>query len=76
MNIIVVITDSLRVDHVGCYGSHVKTPNIDRLAEQGMRFDRAYMPSGVCSATRLDGGQEPVGERLQAGLRDLRPRPL
>ena len=32
MNIIVIVTDSLRVDHLGCYGSDVQTPNIDKLA--------------------------------------------
>lgn len=38
---------------MGCYGDDtVPTPNIDRLAERGVRFDRAYMPAGVCSATR------------------------
>jgi len=38
---------------MGCYGDHtVTTPNIDRLAARGVRFDRAYMPAGVCSATR------------------------
>lgn len=42
MNVVVIITDSLRVDHVGCYGSHVKTPNIDRLAEEGVKFRYAY----------------------------------
>jgi arylsulfatase A-like enzyme len=42
MNIIVIVTDSLRVDHVGCYGSHVKTPNIDRLASEGIRLSNAY----------------------------------
>jgi len=37
----------------GCYGDDtVPTPNIDALAQQGVRFDRAYMPAGVCSATR------------------------
>ena len=33
VNVIVIVTDSLRVDHLGCYGSPVKTPNLDRLAE-------------------------------------------
>lgn len=42
MNAIVIVTDSLRVDHVGCYGSDVKTPNIDRLAKEGVRFTHAY----------------------------------
>ena len=37
----------------GCYGDDtVPTPNIDALAERGLRFNRAYMPAGVCSATR------------------------
>ncbi|MEM6507039.1 MAG: sulfatase-like hydrolase/transferase, partial [Planctomycetota bacterium] len=37
----------------GCYGDDtVPTPNIDALAERGVRVDRCYMPAGVCSATR------------------------
>jgi len=37
----------------GCYGDDtVPTPHIDALAQRGVRFDRAYMPAGVCSATR------------------------
>ncbi len=37
----------------GCYGDDtVPTPNIDQLAKRGVKFDRAYMPAGVCSATR------------------------
>lgn len=37
----------------GCYGDDtVPTPHIDALARRGVRFDRAYMPAGVCSATR------------------------
>jgi len=37
----------------GCYGDDtVPTPNLDALAERGVRFTRAYMPAGVCSATR------------------------
>ena len=38
---------------MSCYGDDViETPNIDALAERGVRFDRAYMPAGVCSPTR------------------------
>ncbi len=38
---------------MGCYGDDtVPTPNIDALARRGVRFDRAYMTAGVCSATR------------------------
>jgi len=40
-------------DWMSCYGDTViKTPNIDQLASEGIRFDRAYMTSGVCSPTR------------------------
>jgi len=42
MNIIVIVADSLRVDHLGCYGSAVKTPNIDNLAKESAVFDQAY----------------------------------
>jgi len=42
MNIIVIVADSLRTDYIGCYGSHVETPNIDGLAEEGVRFTQAY----------------------------------
>ena len=38
---------------MSCYGDEtVETPHIDGLAAQGVRFDRAYMPAGVCSPTR------------------------
>ncbi|MGQ9629430.1 MAG: sulfatase family protein [bacterium] len=50
MNVIVIVTDSLRWDYVGCYGgkpkanfkSDVRTPNIDRLASEGTLFEYAY----------------------------------
>ncbi len=52
MNVIVIITDSLRIDHVGCYGSYVKTPNIDRLASEGVKFTRAYSENLPTMPTR------------------------
>jgi len=42
MNIVVIVLDSLRADHLGCYGSNVKTPNIDALAEESALFENAY----------------------------------
>jgi N-sulfoglucosamine sulfohydrolase len=51
-NIVWIFIEDMN-DWMGCYGDQtVPTPNIDRLAERGMRFERAYMPAGVCSATR------------------------
>jgi len=43
MNLIVVMLDSLRGDHLGCYGNKwIKTPNIDKLTEESVLFDNAY----------------------------------
>jgi arylsulfatase A-like enzyme len=43
VNLIVIMEDSFRYDHLGCSGnSWIKTPNIDRLASQGVIFDHAY----------------------------------
>lgn len=40
-------------DWLGCYGDHIaETPNIDSLAQHGVRFQHAYMPAPVCSSTR------------------------
>src|ERR687893_1981975 len=46
MNVIVVILDSLRTDHVGAYGNDgIETPTLDALAAGGLRFIRAYPES-------------------------------
>lgn len=51
-NIVWIFTEDMNA-WMGCYGDKtVPTPNIDALAARGVRFDRAYMPAGVCSATR------------------------
>jgi len=42
MNVIVLVADSLRVDHLGCYGSTVQTPNLDRLASESALLTQAY----------------------------------
>jgi len=43
MNVIIVMLDSLRPDHLGCYGNPwIKTPNIDAFAKESIVFDRAY----------------------------------
>lgn len=52
-NILFVLMDDLGWSDVGCYGSKwIKTPNIDRLASQGMRFTDAYTPAANCTPTR------------------------
>ena len=47
-NVILITIDTLRPDHLGCYGyKQIRTPNIDALARDGMRFERAYTPVPV-----------------------------
>ena len=42
-HVVLITVDTLRADHLSCYGYHLKTsPTMDRLAEEGVRFDRAY----------------------------------
>ncbi len=46
MNVVLIIVDSLRKDHVGAYGNDwIQTPNLDALARESLRFDRAYPES-------------------------------
>ena len=53
MNILFIMCDQLRWDYLSCYGHpHLDTPNIDRLAERGVRFDRAYVQSPICGPSR------------------------
>ena len=52
-NILLIVTDQQRRDTIGAYGSEIcRTPHIDRLAGEGMRFDRAFTPTGLCSPVR------------------------
>ena len=52
-NIILVMADDLGYRELGCFGQEkIQTPNIDRLAEEGMKFTRFYSGSPVCAPTR------------------------
>jgi arylsulfatase A-like enzyme len=53
-NVLWIMADQLRWDYLSCYGHPtLKTPNIDRLAERGVRFDRAYVQSPICGPSRM-----------------------
>lgn len=53
-NILVILTDQHNKHVLGCYGDPlVRTPHLDRLAAEGMRFDSAYCPAPVCVPSRM-----------------------
>ena len=52
-NVLFILCDDLRPAALGCYGSpHVKTPQIDRLAAEGVRFANAFCTTSLCSPSR------------------------
>ena len=70
-NIVFIMADDLGYGDVGCYGQQrIRTPHIDRLAEEGIRFTQAYAGSSVCAPTRgilmtgLHGGHAPVRDNI------------
>src|SRR5690606_41849510 len=67
-NVLFIMCDQLRADHLSCYapGGALKTPNLDRLAAMGMRFDRAYVNSAVCGPARASyyTGRYPLSHRV------------
>src|SRR5688572_29562630 len=66
-NILLILADDLGTTPVGVYGNpYYKTPNIDRIAREGMRFTDAYSACPVCSPTRsaLMTGKYPARTRV------------
>src|ERR1700736_1981873 len=52
-NIVFILADDLGYSDLGCYGQQqIQTPNIDRLASEGVRFTQAYAGSTVCAPSR------------------------
>ncbi|HVX54639.1 arylsulfatase [Nocardioides sp.] len=51
-NIVVVLADDMGWGDLGCYGSSIPTPNIDRLAAEGVRATNAHSASAVCTPSR------------------------
>src|SRR5262245_5944050 len=52
-NIIFILADDLGYGELGCYGQKkIRTPNIDRLAAEGIRFTQCYAGTTVCAPSR------------------------
>src|SRR5262245_39542170 len=70
-NIVFIMADDLGYADVSCYGQRdYTTPNIDRLALEGLRFTQAYANSPVCSATRTALITGRYQYRLPVGLEE------
>ena len=67
-NILVIVTDQQRQDHLGCYGNvAIRTPCLDKLALEGVRFDRHYVNNPLCMPGRatLFTGMTPRGHTVR-----------
>src|SRR5216683_427168 len=52
-NIVIILTDDQGYADVGCFGGQgIRTPNLDRMAREGMRFTDFYVAQAVCTASR------------------------
>jgi arylsulfatase A len=71
-NVVFILADDLGYGDLGCYNrdSKIPTPNLDKLASEGLRFSDAHSPSAVCSPTRyaLLTGQYAWRTRLERGV--------
>jgi arylsulfatase A-like enzyme len=53
-NIVIILADDLGYGDLGCYGAtKIHTPNVDRLAAEGVRFTQGYAPSSTCTPSRF-----------------------
>src|ERR1700721_13547 len=73
-NIVFILADDLGFGDLGCYGqTKIRTPNLDRMAAEGMRFTNFYAGSSVCAPSRctlITGkhmGRATVRDNLQRG---------
>lgn len=70
-NIIFILSDDLNWGDLGCFGQEkIKTPNIDRIAHEGMKFINAYAGNSVCAPSRsaLMEGKHPGHARVRGNM--------
>ena len=68
-NVVIVMADDMGYSDIGCYGSEIKTPNLDRLASNGLRYTQFYntsrcCPTRACLLTGLYPHQAGVGAMM------------
>jgi arylsulfatase A-like enzyme len=78
-NIVVILADDMGFSDLGCYGGEIATPNIDRLASEGVKFSQFYnngrcCPSRASIMTGLYPHQVGVGEMIDNYAKDARDR--
>lgn len=78
-NILCFITDQHRADHLGCCGnSQVRTPNINRIASEGVTFTESYVANPVCMPNRASmfTGRYPKAHRVRENGNTLPPEEI
>ena len=76
LNVVIILTDDQGWGDVGCFGARdIRTPNLDRMAAEGMRFTDFYVAQAVCTASRaaLMTGCYPNRVGLQGALNHQSP---
>ena len=69
-NVVIILVDDMGWGDPSCFGGKIPTPNIDRLAKEGMQFRQFYVASPICSASRCGviTGQFPARSRITSYL--------
>jgi arylsulfatase A-like enzyme len=76
-NVLFILIDDLGSQDLGCYGNKfIDTPNIDRLAAEGMRWTQAYSACPVCSPSRVAAltGRSPARVRFTGHITAIEHR--
>lgn len=79
-NIVIILADDMGFSDLGCYGSEISTPNLDGLAQEGVRFTQAYCAARCCPSraallTGLYPHQAGMGDMVGAAKKQQRPGP-